>query len=76
MLPPRFWAVAIGLALVGCDKPPKPPDPAEVFPNLPLPPQATFVSRSGAADVLQLTLRSPVNASAVAAYYRGVLSKG
>ncbi len=76
MPPPRFWPVVIGLTLVGCDKPPQPPDSAEVFPNLPLPPNATFVSRSGGSDALQITLRSPVKAAAVAGYYRSVLSKG
>ncbi len=45
------------------------------MPNVPLPPQATFVSRSGGADVLQLTVRSPVSADAVAAYYRQLFKK-
>jgi hypothetical protein len=47
-----------------------------VFPNLPLPPGAQFVSRAGSADALQLTLFSPSEARGVVEYYRGVLSKG
>ena len=56
--------------------PPKPPDAFAVFPNLPLPPDAKFVSRAGSADALQLTLFSPGKADAVTDYYRDLLSKG
>ena len=55
---------------------PKPPSTFAVFPNLPLPPGAQFVSRAGSADALQLTLFSPSEARGVVEYYRGVLSKG
>jgi len=47
-----------------------------VFPNLPLPPGAKFVSRAGSADALQLTMFSPSQAPVVLEYYRNVLSKG
>ena len=55
---------------------PKPPDTFAVFPHLPLPPGAKFVSRAGSADALQITLFSPAAAGAVTEYYRDVLSKG
>jgi hypothetical protein len=61
------------LALAACEgdkPPPKPPEFAEVFPNLPLPPRATFVSRAGGEDALQITLRSPVAVEQIEAYYR------
>jgi hypothetical protein len=55
---------------------PKSPDAASVFPNLPLPADAKFVSRAGSADALQITLFSPSAADGVTEYYRNVLSKG
>ncbi len=63
----------MSLALAACegDKPPvKHPEFAEVFPNLPLPPGASFVSRAGGEDALQITLRSPVPVEQVESYYR------
>lgn len=59
----------------GGDEAPQPPRAAEVFPNLPLPMNARFISRSGGADALQISLHSPESAEKVAAYYRAVLSK-
>jgi hypothetical protein len=56
--------------------PSKSPSTFTVFPNLPLPPGAKFVSRSGSSDALQLTMFSPSEASEVVEYYRDVLSKG
>ncbi len=47
-----------------------------MFPNLPLPPGARFVSRAGSADALQITMFSPSEATAVVEYYRDALSKG
>jgi hypothetical protein len=77
MIPPTIRVLALTLALVGCgDSAPKPPSVAEVFPNLPLPPRPTLVSRSGSSDALQLTMRSPYKAEQVAAYYRDVFKKG
>jgi len=56
--------------------PTKSPSTFTVFPNLPLPPGAKFVSRSGSSDALQLTMFSASEASEVVEYYRDVLSKG
>lgn len=65
--------LVLSLGVAGCKgdaPPPKSPEFAEVFPNLPLPPQATFVSRAGGEDALQITLRSPVAVEQVESYYR------
>ena len=48
---------------------------SEVFPNLPLPPQASVVSRRGGPEALQLTFMSAAKAKDVETYYRAVLSK-
>jgi hypothetical protein len=56
--------------------PPKSPEVADVFPNLPLPPGAKFVSRAGSSDALQLTMFTPSQSTHVVEYYRDVLSKG
>jgi hypothetical protein len=64
------------LVLVACrDKGPQMPKVSQVFPNLPLPPQASVVSKSGGSDALQITLISPAKAKDVERYYRAVLSK-
>jgi len=55
---------------------PKPPDALAVFPNLPLPPGARFISQAGSADALQITLFSPTPAEGVTEYYRKVLTRG
>ena len=74
-----LFSVACAL-LIACGSesspPPKPPSTFAVFPNLPLPPGAKFVSRAGSADALQITFFSPSEAKMVTDYYRGVLSKG
>lgn len=68
--------LALVAALVACqDKAPETPRVSQVFPNLPLPPNASVVSRSGGPDALQLTLMSAAKVQVVEAYYRGVLSK-
>jgi hypothetical protein len=74
----RIVVLALSLAALACnrDSAPKSPKLAEVMPNVPLPPGATFISRSGGADAIQITVRSPVGADAVAAYYRGIFKKG
>jgi hypothetical protein len=67
------------VVLLACgsdEAPPKSPEMAEVFPNLPLPPGAKFVSRAGSSDALQITMFSPNQAQLVVQYYRDVLSKG
>ena len=64
------------LALVACkDKGPQSPKVSQVFPNLPLPPNASVVSRRGGTDALQITLISSAKVKDVEAYYRATLSK-
>ena len=77
MIPSKIWAGLAVLALVACsdEKPIELPEFSRVFPNLPLPPNASMVSRTGSADALQLTLMSRVKAAEVEAYYRSVLTK-
>jgi hypothetical protein len=69
----------LGLTLMACGSEPPPPEPPrldEAFSSLPLPPNPEFVSRSGSADALQITLRTPAELSQVADYYRQTLSQG
>jgi hypothetical protein len=72
-----MWAGLAVLTLVACsgEKPIELPEFSRVFPNLPLPPKASVVSRTGGADALQLTLMSQVKAAEVEAYYRSVLTR-
>ena len=64
------------LALLACkDKGPQTPKISQVLPNLPLPPNASVVSKSGGSDALQITLISPAKVKDVETYYRAVLSK-
>jgi len=76
----RLLTSGVLLSLLACGgsepRGPKPPEFAEAFSNLPLPPNAEFVSRTGGAGALQIVLRTRVGDSAVANYYRTVLSKG
>ena len=76
--PKYFLSVACAVLLAcGSESPgPKLPSTFAVFPNLPLPPGAEFISRAGSADALQLTMFSPTKAAGVTEYYRDVLSKG
>lgn len=76
MIPSTVRWLVLCAALGACaEKPAKPPTLSEALPNLPLPPGASFVSRSGGSDALQITLRSPSPVDAVAAYYRRVLGR-
>ncbi len=76
MISTKIWACVAVLALVGCkDRAPEAPKFSQVFPNLPLPPQASVVSRSSGSDALQITLMSGAKARDVEAYYRHTLSK-
>lgn len=76
MIPTKIWVVVAALALVACeDKSPQLPMVSQVFPNLPLPPQASVVSRSGSPEAMQITLTSSATAQDVEAYYRGALGK-
>jgi hypothetical protein len=70
-------AAILAGALAACgDRAPQPPDVSEVLPNLPLPPAARFVSRSGGEEALQLTVRSPMPRAEVESYYKETLNKG
>jgi len=76
MIPTKIWAGMAILALLACkDKGPQTPKVSQVFPNLPLPPNARVVSKSGGSDALQITLISPFKAKDVETYYRAILSK-
>jgi hypothetical protein len=75
MIPTRIWAAAALIAVLGCgDKPAKPADISAALPNLPLPPSPTVVSKTGGANTLMVTVRSPASVVEVEAYYRSVLS--
>jgi hypothetical protein len=73
----QFSVLAIAAMLAaGCrDKPPKPPGLSEALPNLPLPPLATVVGRSGGENALQITFLSTLPPDRIADYYRLVLSR-
>jgi hypothetical protein len=71
--------VVLGLTLLACESEPPPPTPPkfeEAFSSLPLPPNPELVSRSGSADALQITFRTPSDLTRVANYYRQTLSQG
>jgi hypothetical protein len=73
----RVAALGLALALTACgDKPAKTAELSQAMPNLPLPPQASFVSRDAGADAMKIVLRSPAAPDAVAAYYRNVFKRG
>ncbi len=77
MIPTKIRWLVLCAALAACgDKTPKMAKVNEALPNLPLPPQPSFVSRSGGPDALQITLRSPASPDAVADYYRTVFKTG
>ena len=77
MIPYRIRCVLLCAALAACgDRAPKTPKLSDALPNLPLPPQATFVGRAGGPDALQITVRSPARADVVAAYYRNLFKSG
>src|SRR5215217_5922984 len=77
MIPTKFRWLVLAAALAGCgDKPARTATFSETLPNLPLPPEARFVGRSGGPDALQVTLRTPAQADAVAGYYRAVFKTG
>lgn len=68
-------ALTLMPACKGGSRPPKPPEVSAVFPTLPLPPDAEFISKEGGEDALQLTLFSPAPTPVVTGYYRSELSR-
>jgi hypothetical protein len=77
MIPTKIRWLVLCAALAACgDKTPRMARVNEALPNIPLPPQPTFVSRAGGPDALQVTVRSPASPDAVANYYRGVFKTG
>jgi hypothetical protein len=76
----RAWIPVSGLVLLACgsERPrnPKPPEFSQAFSSVPLPPSPEFVSRSGGAGALQITLRTSASDSQVTNYYRESLSRG
>jgi hypothetical protein len=77
MMPSRIAAITLCLALAACgDRPAKPIDIAKALPNLPLPPQPSFVRRSAGADAAQVVVSSPASPDVVVSYYRDVFKRG
>jgi hypothetical protein len=65
--------------LVACGSEPREPQlpaNAKVFPDLPLPPSAHFVSRAGSEEALQIRLFSAKRLDEITKYYRDLLSRG
>jgi hypothetical protein len=69
--------LACVVVAAGCDrpKPVKTPDLAEALPDVFLPRQFSFVSRSGSEDALMLTVRTPEKMDQVADHYRYLLTR-
>jgi hypothetical protein len=77
MIPSKIRWLVLCTVLAACgDKTPKVAQLNEALPNLPLPPNPSFVGRSGGSDALQITVRSPASPDSVADYYRGVFKTG
>ena len=77
MIPTRFRCLALCAVLLACrDEPPRMATVSEAFPNLPLPPSPTIVSRAGGPDAMQISLRTPAPAKQVTDYYRGLFHRG
>jgi hypothetical protein len=77
MIPSKIrWLVLCAVLAACADKTPKVAKLDEALPNIPLPPQPSFVGRSGGPDALQVMVRSPATPDSVADYYRGVFKTG
>jgi hypothetical protein len=75
----KSWMLLAAAFLLACGSEPRAPEPppfTKAFSNLPLPPNPEFVSRSGSADALQITLRTPLDQERVTQYYRAALTRG
>lgn len=70
----RHLLASLGVVLVfsACkkEKPAEVPSALDVFPVIIMPPNASFVSKSGTKDALAVRLRTPLQAEAAANYYR------
>lgn len=69
-------ALVVALAACKGDAPSKPASTADALPYIILPPKATFVSRAGSPNALQITFQSTATPSEVLEYYRKSLSAG
>jgi hypothetical protein len=67
-------AGVLGLAGCGDAKPPQ-TDILQAMPNIPLPPEASFLSREIGEEALKIRFRSIVDVDGVARYYRNVLAR-
>ena len=78
MIPSRIGYLILCAALAACggEKAPQMAKLGDALPNLPFPPDPVVVGRAGGPDVLQITVRSPVEPAEVAEYYRGVFKTG
>jgi hypothetical protein len=77
MIPTKIRWLVLCATLGACgDKAPKMAQLNQALPNIPLPPQVKFVGRTGGPDALQVTVRTPADADAVATYYRSVFKTG
>jgi hypothetical protein len=79
MVPSTIRVGVALLALVGCTdqrEEPQMPKLADVFPNLPLPPQPTVLDRTGGSEAVQLRVLSPAKAKDVEGAYRSMLTHG
>lgn len=73
----RVLLVAAAVALAACsDRTPKTAKLSQTLPKLLLPPQPSFVGRSGGPDALQVTVRSGASPDEVTEYYRKALQTG
>ena len=65
-------SLGVVLALSACkkEKPEEVPSALDVFPAIIMPPNASFVSKSGSKDALAVTLRTTLTTDAAANYYR------
>ena len=77
MIPTKIRLGLVALALLaGCkDQESDMPKVSQVFPNLPLPPQARVMSRSGSRDAMQITVMSNTKATEIEEYYRSMLTR-
>lgn len=67
---------ALALAAASCrDEPPKVASIHDALPNMPLPPNPGFISKSGSEEALQFVVSTPLSPARTLAYYRDVFAK-